>query len=47
MKIVEFGGQYRITIPKSIIEERKWKAGSKLKFVEDIDGNLFIKEIKK
>jgi len=46
MKIVEHNKQFRITIPKDIIEEKAWKAGTKLRFVEDVDGNIFLKEIK-
>ncbi|MBI2105569.1 AbrB/MazE/SpoVT family DNA-binding domain-containing protein [Candidatus Woesearchaeota archaeon] len=47
VKIAEFNGQYRVTIPKELVEERKWKAGTKLRFVEDINGNIFLKEVSK
>ena len=44
--IVEFNKQYRITLPKDLVEEKGWNAGTKLRFVEDLQGNIFIKEIK-
>jgi bifunctional DNA-binding transcriptional regulator/antitoxin component of YhaV-PrlF toxin-antitoxin module len=44
--IVEFNKQYRITLPKDLIEEKGWKAGTKLRFVEDLQGNIFVKVIK-
>ena len=47
VKIVEYNGQYRITLPKELVEERKWKPGTKIRFVEDINGNIFIKEVSK
>ncbi|MCK5107303.1 MAG: AbrB/MazE/SpoVT family DNA-binding domain-containing protein [Nanoarchaeota archaeon] len=45
MKIVVSNNQYRITVPKDLVEEKGWGAGTKLRFVEDIDGNVFLKEI--
>lgn len=45
MKIVESNGQYRITIPKDMIKDKGWKAGTDLRFVEDMEGNIFLKEI--
>lgn len=47
MKIVVSNNQYRITIPKDLVEEKGWNAGTKLRFVEDIEGNVFLKEISK
>ena len=47
MKIVESGGQYRITIPKDIIKDKEWDAGTELRFIEDKEGNIYLKEIKK
>ena len=44
--IVEFNNQFRITLPKDLVEDKGWKAGTKLRFVEDMQGNIFIKEIK-
>lgn len=45
VKIVSFKGQYRITIPKELILSKKWKTGTRLRFVEDLDGNIYLKEI--
>ncbi len=45
-RVVEFNKQFRITLPKDMVEEKGWKAGTKLRFVEDMQGNIFIKEIK-
>lgn len=45
VKIVQYKGQYRITIPKELILSKKWKAGTRLRFVEDLDGNIYLKEI--
>lgn len=46
MKIVSYKDQYRITVPKDIIIDKGWKAGTILRFVEDKDGNIFLKEVK-
>lgn len=54
VKITFSGGQYRITLPKEIIEMKKWKDGTELIFVlmiKGVDGelnkktSLLIKEI--
>ncbi|MBW2989599.1 AbrB/MazE/SpoVT family DNA-binding domain-containing protein [Candidatus Woesearchaeota archaeon] len=47
MKIVSYKDQYRITIPKDLVESKEWKAGVKLRFIEDRDGNIMLKEINK
>lgn len=44
MKIVVYNKQYRITIPKELAEEKGWKPGTRLRFVEDIQGNIILKE---
>jgi len=46
MKIVEHNGQFRITLPKDLIKDKNWKAGDELRFVEDLDGRIFLKVIK-
>ena len=43
VKVVVNCGQYKITIPKDLAEAKGWKAGTKLRFVEDLDGNVFLK----
>lgn len=47
VKVVVNYGQYKITIPKDLAESKAWKAGTRLRFVEDLQGNVFLKEIKK
>ena len=46
MRVVAYKGQYRITIPKDLAEAKGWKPGTKLRFVEDTDGNIILKELK-
>lgn len=45
MKVVLNNGQYKITIPKELAEEKGWGPGTKIRFVEDIDGKIYLKEI--
>lgn len=47
MRIVVSNKQFRITLPKDLVEEKGWKAGTRLRFVEDLDGNVYLKKIKK
>jgi len=46
VKIVNNLGQYKITIPKDIIEGKGWNSKTRLRFVEDLEGNIILKEIK-
>ncbi len=45
MKIVENNGQYKITLPKDLVLDKGWKAGDEIRFVEDIEGRIFLKVI--
>lgn len=45
MRVVAYKGQYRITIPKDLAEAKGWKPGTKLRFVEDTEGNVILKEL--
>jgi len=36
---------YRITIPKELAEDKDWKPGTILRFVEAPDGTIILKEI--
>ena len=45
VRIVEFKGQYRITIPKVLVQIRNWKAGTKLGITQLSDGTLAVKEV--
>ena len=47
MRVVVSNKQFRITLPKDLVEEKGWKAGTKLRFIEDLDGNVYLKKIKK
>ena len=46
VKIVDNNGQYKITIPKDVIESKGWNSKTKLRFVEDIDGNIILRPLK-
>lgn len=46
VKVVVNNGQYKITIPKELAMERGWGKNTRLKFVEDISGNVVLKEVK-
>ncbi len=46
MKIVEHNGQYRVTLPKDLVKDKGWDAGTEIRFVEDTEGRVFLREIK-
>ena len=46
VKVVVNNGQYKITIPKELALEKGWNSKTRLKFVEDADGNIILKEVK-
>ena len=46
VKIVEYKEQYRITIPKVLVQIRNWKAGTKLGITQLPDGSIVLKEVK-
>ncbi len=45
VKVVVNNGQYKITIPKDLAEAKGWTSKTKLRFVEDAEGNVFLKEM--
>ena len=47
VKVVVNNGQYKITIPKDIAVSKGWTGKTRLRFIEDTDGNIILKEIKK
>ncbi|MBR9690228.1 AbrB/MazE/SpoVT family DNA-binding domain-containing protein [Candidatus Woesearchaeota archaeon] len=47
MKLVDNNGQYKITIPKELAQAKGWEAGTQIRFVEDIEGNVHLKEMPK
>ena len=47
VKVVVNNGQYKITIPKELAESKGWTKETKLRFVEDTEGNIVLKEVGK
>ena len=45
VKVVNNSGQYKITIPKDIVEAKGWSSETKLRFVEDLEGNISLRVI--
>jgi len=45
VKIVNNNGQHKITIPRDIIEVKGWSSKTKLRFLEDVYGNIILKPI--
>lgn len=45
VKVVVNNGQYKITIPKDIAQSKGWTKNTVLRFVEDIEGNIILKEV--
>ncbi|MFO7710933.1 MAG: hypothetical protein R6V53_04165 [Candidatus Woesearchaeota archaeon] len=45
VKIVNNKGQYKITIPKDIMLSKGWDENTRVRFVEDTEGNIILKEI--
>ncbi len=46
VKVVVNNGQYKLTIPKELALEKGWNSNTRLKFVEDAEGNIILKEVK-
>lgn len=46
VKVVAYKGQHRVTIPKDLAEEKGWKPGTKLRFVELPDGSVILRKVK-
>lgn len=46
MKVVVNNGQYKITIPKELALVRGWGKNTVLRFVEDTEGNVVLREVK-
>ena len=44
-KVVVNEGQYKITIPKELAQAKGWTAHTLLRFIEDPEGNVFLREI--
>jgi AbrB family looped-hinge helix DNA binding protein len=47
VKIVGFKGQYRITLPKDLVEDKGWSPGTQVRFIETPEGDIILKVVKK
>lgn len=45
VKLVENNGQYKLTVPIDIVRDKGWDAGADIRFVEDLEGNIFLRVI--
>ena len=45
MKIVNNRGQFKLTIPKDIVLSKGWSSETRLRFVEDLEGNIILRPI--
>jgi hypothetical protein len=45
VNIINNRGQHKITIPKDIIEAKGWSSDTKIRFVEDVEGNIILRVI--
>lgn len=45
-KVIVNNGQYKLTIPKELALAKGWNNKTILRFIEDIDGNIMLKEVK-
>jgi bifunctional DNA-binding transcriptional regulator/antitoxin component of YhaV-PrlF toxin-antitoxin module len=46
VKVVVNNGQYKITIPKELALTRGWNNKTILRFIEDKEGNVILKQVK-
>ena len=46
VKVVVNNGQYKITIPKELALSKGWNSKTILRFVEDLEGNVILKEVR-
>lgn len=46
VRVVVNNGQFKLTIPKELALEKGWDRGTRLRFVEDLEGNVILKEVK-
>jgi len=44
VKVIVNNGQYKITIPKELALSKGWNSRTILRFVEDVEGNIILKE---
>jgi len=46
VKVIINQGQYKVTIPRELALSKGWTKGTILRFVEDREGNIYLKEVK-
>lgn len=46
VKVVVNNGQYKLTIPKELALAKGWTSSTRLRFAEDLNGQVFLVEIK-
>ena len=46
VKVIVNNGQYKITLPKELALAKGWSKKTILRFVEDQEGNVMLKEVK-
>ena len=46
VKVVVNNGQYKITVPKELALAKGWNSKTILRFVEDNEGNIMLKEVR-
>ena len=46
VKVIGNNGQYKITIPKELALSKSWNNNTILRFIEDPQGNIILKEVK-
>jgi len=44
VKVIVNNGQYKITIPKELALSRSWNSKTILRFIEDMEGNIILRE---
>lgn len=45
VKIVDNRGQFKITLPKEIVLAKGWTSETRLRFIEDVEGNILLRPI--
>lgn len=45
VKIVNNRGQFKITLPKEIVLSKGWSSDTRIRFVEDLEGNIILRPI--
>lgn len=43
--LIENNSQYKLTIPVDIVRDKRWTTGTDIRFVEDMQGRVFLREI--